>query len=87
MAHFELVERTSESGLAFLQGTAVGLMRLAELPIDRVTVMHRDLFKRAGIEWRDGESMDARMSTLTADQLDGVIEQLRDDDTEEDDDE
>lgn len=66
------------------------LMRQIELPLDRVTVMHRDLFRAAGIPWRDYVDLDAELATLTRGQASRLIDGLKkrtdgDDEAEEDD--
>lgn len=64
------------------------LMQRAELPTHQVTVLHRDLFRRLGIEWIDGESMDPRLESLTREQASALISALRNrigDDEENDD--
>lgn len=53
------------------------LMRELELPRDRVTVMHRDLFARAGIPWRDGVELAAEINTISPDQAHALITQLK----------
>ena len=37
------------------------LLQELELPVEQVTVMHRDLFKAAGIAWVDGASLSATL--------------------------
>lgn len=54
-----------------------GLMRQLELPIDRVTVMHRDLFRTAGIAWRDYVDLEAELSLLTLAQAGALIDALK----------
>lgn len=79
-----MADRTATpEGLQYLRGFAHGLMRQAELPHREVTVMHRDLFKRAGIAWRDGQAMDALLGSLDITQLRALIDELRDDDLED----
>ena len=74
----------TDAGLQYLRGFVVGLMRQAELPHRQVTVMHRDLFRRAGIPWKDGQSMDALLASLDRPQLRALMDLLREDDIEED---
>lgn len=74
----------TEQDLARLRQFVRALMRDAELPQREVTVMHRNVFQRAGVEWKDGQKMDECLSQLTMRQLRGLVDQLRD---EEDDDE
>ncbi|MDZ7473753.1 hypothetical protein U5F73_01835 [Stenotrophomonas pavanii] len=45
--------------------------------------MHRDLFRRAGIEWRDGQSMASLLDSLNLQQLRALVDQLRDGDDDE----
>lgn len=40
-------------------------MGACELPLDRVTVMHRDVFRDAGIPWNEGRDLDAELCTIT----------------------
>jgi hypothetical protein len=75
---------STPEGLQYLRGFAHGLIRQAELPTRQVTVMHRDLFKRAGIPWCDGQDLQALLDTLERPQLAALIDQLRDDEQEED---
>ncbi|HGM7330852.1 TPA: hypothetical protein ACKQA1_001901 [Stenotrophomonas maltophilia] len=72
------------SGSQYLRSFAFYLMRDAELPDRQVTVMHRDLFRRAGIEWRDGQDLVELLASLDLQQLRGLIGQLRDANGEED---
>lgn len=74
---------STAEGVQYLRGFAVHLLRDAELPHRQVTVMHRDIFRRAGIEWLDGQSMDACLAGLSQQQLRTLIDQLRDDDQDE----
>lgn len=60
------------------------LLREQELPVNRVTVMHRDLFTGAGIAWVDGQSMDVALEGCTKAQASSLIEQLQDDEGEDD---
>jgi len=71
------------SGPQYLRSFAFHLMRDAELPERQVTVMHRDLFRRAGIEWRDGQSMASLLDGLNLQQLRALVDQLRDGDDDE----
>ncbi len=71
------------SGSQYLRSFAFYLMRDAELPDRQVTVMHRDLFRRAGIEWRDGQSMASLLDSLNLQQLRALVDQLRDGDDDE----
>ncbi|MGH8053565.1 MAG: hypothetical protein ACREP4_06570 [Stenotrophomonas sp.] len=61
------------------------LMRDAELPTRQVTVMHRDIFRRAGVSWTDGQAMDNLLDSLNLHDLHRLTDELRDDDIEEDD--
>ncbi|HHA2467513.1 hypothetical protein ACVMVB_18270 [Stenotrophomonas maltophilia] len=74
---------STAEGTQYLRGFAVHVLRDAELPHRQVTVMHRDIFRRAGIEWRDGQSMDTCLASLSKPQLRALIDQLRDDDQDE----
>lgn len=80
------IKTSTPEGLQYLRGFAHGLIRQVELPHRQVTVMHRDIFKRAGIAWRDGQDMAALLGTLNRGQLVALIDQLRDDGQENDDD-
>lgn len=53
------------------------LLSKAELPTHVVTVLHRDLFRRLGIEWRDGVDMDPTLESLTDSQIRSLIDALR----------
>ncbi|WP_414616715.1 hypothetical protein [Stenotrophomonas muris] len=79
-----MADTTSSNGLHHLRWFAESLMRDAELPDRQVTVMHRDLFRRAGIEWRDGQDLVELLASLDLQQLRGLIGQLRDANGEED---
>ncbi len=74
---------STAEGTQYLRGFAVQVLRDAELPHRQVTVMHRDIFRRAGIEWLDGQSMDTCLAGLSQQQLRTLIDQLRDDDQDE----
>lgn len=74
----------TREGLQYLRGFAHGLIRQAELPHRCVTVMHRDIFKRAGIVWRDGQDMGELLDSLERQQLRALIDELRGDDQEDD---
>ncbi|HIE5969061.1 TPA: hypothetical protein ACXN3R_001000 [Stenotrophomonas maltophilia] len=73
----------SNNGLQHLRWFAESLMRDAELPDRQVTVMHRDLFRRAGIQWRDGQDLVELLASLDLQQLSSLISQLRDVDDDE----
>lgn len=60
------------------------LLDARELPVDVVTVLHRDIFRRAGVGWQDGQRMDELLATLNWADIDRLVSELRDD--EEDDD-
>lgn len=60
------------------------LLREAELPVNRVTILHRDLFARAGIDWVDYVEMDGVLEALNKAQASRLIDQLRDDPESED---
>lgn len=83
-AYLGTAQPVTEGGLAYLRGFVVGLLRKAELPTRQVTVLHRNLFQKARIEWVDGENLDARLGTCTREQLRSLIEQLRDPEDEDD---
>ncbi|WP_340569904.1 hypothetical protein [Stenotrophomonas sp. G106K1] len=70
-------------GQQYLRDFAVQLLRDAELPHRQVTVLHRDILRRAGIAWQDGQSMASLLSALSQQQLRSLIDQLRDDDQDE----
>jgi hypothetical protein len=62
---------------------ALRLLREAELPTREVTVMHRLIFQRAGIPWKDGQNMGELLGSLTGAGMGRLIDQLRDDEQEE----
>lgn len=62
------------------RGYVSALLRQQELPSDIVTVMHRDIFRRAGITWKDGQRMDGMLASLSLDELKRLADQLREDD-------
>ncbi|MBM9911900.1 MULTISPECIES: hypothetical protein [Stenotrophomonas] len=70
-------------GQKYLRDFAVQLLRDAELPHRQVTVLHRDILRRAGIAWQDGQCMASLLSGLSQEQLRSLIDQLRDDDLDE----
>ena len=72
------------STLHFKRGFVHGLMRRRELPTDRVTVMHRDLFAKCNVTWQDGQSMDALLSSLSYEQVRALEDALRDDEAADD---
>ncbi|WP_242875635.1 hypothetical protein [Stenotrophomonas maltophilia] len=78
-----MADATATSRLQYLRGFAHQLLREAELPDRQVTVMHRDLFRRAGIDWRDGQNMASLLDSLTLQQLRALVDQLRDGDDDE----
>ena len=78
-----MADTTSSNGLQYLRSFTHRLLREAELPDRQVTVMHRDLFRRAGIEWRDGQSMASLLDSLNLQQLRALVDQLRDGDDDE----
>ncbi len=67
------------------QQYVLALMRAQELPTRRVTVMHRLIFGRANVPWKDGQKMDELLASLDQRQVDALVSDLRDDDQEEDD--
>lgn len=72
----------------YQRGFIVGLMRKRELPIDVVTVMHRDLFTKAKVEWSDGMPMEHFLDGLLLIDATELIDVLGDgEEDEEDDDE
>ncbi len=74
----------ASNGLQFIQAFVSGLMHRRELPSNRVTVMHRDLFAKCNVTWLDGQSMDALLSSLSYQQLRALEDALRDDDEADD---
>lgn len=48
-----------------------------ELPLDRVTVMHRDLFSRCGIAWHQGANVDTTLEGLSRAQAQALITRLQ----------
>lgn len=73
---------------SFQKSLIVGLMKKRELPTDVVTVMHRDLFTRAKVEWSDGMSMAHFLDGLLLIDATELIDVLRDgeEDSEDEDD-
>lgn len=67
------------------QQYVLSLMRAQELPTRQVTVMHRLIFGRANVPWKDGQKMDALLASLNQRQVDALVSELREDDQEEDD--
>ena len=67
------------------QQYVLALMRAQELPTRRVTVMHRLIFGRTNVPWKDGQKMDELLASLDQRQVDALVNNLRDDDQEEDD--
>lgn len=67
------------------QQYVLALMRAQELPTRRVTVMHRLIFGRTNVPWKDGQKMDELLASLDQRQVDALVNDLRDDDQEEDD--
>lgn len=55
-----------------------------ELPTEVVTVMHRDLFQKAGIIWDEGQNMDGLLCSLSRAQIDALGRVLRELDQEDD---
>ncbi|ASK91075.1 hypothetical protein KWH04_01030 [Xanthomonas campestris pv. trichodesmae] len=76
---------STADGLQYLRDFTQRLLREAELPNRQVTVMHRDIFKRADISWRDGQDMAQLLGTLTKVQLRALVDELRDDNQGDDD--
>lgn len=48
-----------------------------DLPTDRVTVMHRDLFQQAGVPWNDGKDLDGELCAMTKAQASSLLDKLR----------
>ncbi len=78
-----MADRAPTDGLPYLRGFAHQLLREAELPDRQVTVMHRDLFRRAHIDWQDGQNMATLLDSLNLQQLRALVDQLRDGDDDE----
>lgn len=76
-------QAATPEGLQYLRGFAHGLIRRAELPHRQVTVMHRDIFKRSGITWQDGQDMARLLDSLDREQLRALINELRDEEEED----
>jgi hypothetical protein len=53
-------------------------LRDRDLPTDRVTVMHRDLFERARVPFNEGNQLDAELCAMTRAQASALIDQLPD---------
>ncbi|AMV00304.1 hypothetical protein [Xanthomonas citri] len=77
--------KTADNGLQYLRDFTQRLLREAELPHRQVTVLHRDIFKRAGIPWRDSQDMAEVLGTLSHAQLRALVDELRDDNQEDED--
>ncbi|MGN7832636.1 hypothetical protein ACTJI2_13600 [Pseudoxanthomonas sp. 22568] len=75
---------TTQADRSRLEGRVWARLHEAELSMREVTVMHRDIFHRAGIEWRDGQSMEELISSVSDDQLRRLVAELPNDDEEED---
>jgi hypothetical protein len=54
-----------------------GFLSQLELPLDRVTVLHRDLFSRCGIAWHQGANVDTTLEGLTKAQASALITRLK----------
>lgn len=54
-----------------------GYLRQLELPLDRVTVLHRDLFTRCGIAWHQGANVDSTLDGLNCAQASALITRLK----------
>jgi hypothetical protein len=67
-----------------LEGRIWARLHEAELSMREVTVMHRDIFRRAGIEWQDGQPMEEVISSVSDDQLRRLLAELPNEDEEED---
>lgn len=52
-------------------------LRAQNYPMDRVTVMHRDLFAAASVPWRNGNELDAELCTFTKEQASVLIRVLK----------
>ena len=52
-------------------------LRELDLPADRVTVMHRDLFKAAGVPWNEGKDLDGELCAMTKAQASSLLAKLR----------
>lgn len=76
-----------QTALAEYRDYVRGLLRKRELPTRQVTVMHRDLFGLAGIAWRDGQAMDELLGSLHMGDLIALAKQLRDEESDDGDDE
>lgn len=48
-----------------------------ELPTDRVSVLHRDLFKQADVSWNDGRDLEGELCGMTKTQASSLLFALR----------
>lgn len=53
------------------------LLSDAELPLDRVSVMHRPLFEKAGVPWENGANLDGVLSSLSKPDISRLIDAAR----------
>lgn len=65
--------------LAYTRLWIRSLLYRRELPSSHVTVMHRDIFVRAGLEWVDGSRMDDFLGSLNQEQLRRLAAELKGD--------
>jgi len=52
-------------------------LRQLELPVEQVSVMHRDLFRAAGIAWSDGADMDTTLRAVSMSAASRLINALK----------
>ena len=48
-------------------------LREQDLPTDRVTVMHRDLFQRANAPWNEGLDLDGELCAMSREQASRLL--------------
>lgn len=53
------------------------LLREAQLPTLQVTVLHRDLFRKAGIAWEDGADLYATLRAVSKPAAHRLIDAIR----------
>lgn len=53
------------------------------MPVDRITLVHRDVLETACIPYRIGQSFNSLLDALTPGQADALADALRDDEVEE----
>lgn len=72
MAINTALARITTSQKSYLQQ----LLQQLELSTRVVTIGHRNLFSRAGVPWREGQSLDALLDTLSKHDASALITEL-----------